>query len=671
MFKNLNRSLSLLLVATTPHAIGMLGQTINPDQAAARISQTIGRHTRALSSAELKHKETITLTDNQTPGCYLFSTPDNQTVIASADQRQKPILAIIDNPYGSDIRTSPAATLIDLYLSETQNLQKIQTSTQTSTRAYDEWQTVKPLLSTQWRQSYPYNMLIPSDMPTGCVATAMAQVIYYHKYALGKGANTYFCQSLGKDLSYTFEGHQFDFSNMLPNYNGSSTEQQRNAVADLMLACGISLNMEYNKDNSVVSVSAAAPALVRHFSYDPKGTATFTGDGLTRQEWDAIIYEELAAGRPVLYGGMTREGAGHAFVCDGYLYDNLFHINWGWGMYDGYFALSSLNPAAVYPSGLTMGQMAVTAFVPGKGEVIDRTRYFAAITSASPSSMTLLWRMSGTSEEKRSEFGVMAHHIPSGRKIFVPGSDFIDYNCDNLPSIPAAATLKFDFKTALNATGEWKLFPAVRDQGGEPRLASGMRNYSPSAFAIVGETGMYIGLDPKQVGKLEISDFKILEPMYQDGEARLQFTVSNTTGEDFQANLGVCMEPDGPVEGAYGKTSVWLQLKNDQTATVTPPTFSLYDKATGSMKPGNYKIWFVNIDADNALASDNVFSARILAPGEQPESSVSAPDSDQILKTEWYNLQGIRIPQPAGICIQKRHYTSGKTTSSIVRHQQF
>lgn len=57
-----------------------------------------------------------------------------------------------------------------------------------------------------------------------------------------------------------------------------------------------------------------------------------------------IIDTELAAGRPVLYGGQASDG-GHQFICDGKDGEGLYHINWGWsGSQNGYFDLSLLNP---------------------------------------------------------------------------------------------------------------------------------------------------------------------------------------------------------------------------------------------------------------------------------------------------------------------------------------
>ena len=74
--------------------------------------------------------------------------------------------------------------------------------------------------------------------------------------------------------------------------------------------------------------------------------------GYSINEWENMIYNELANNRPVVYGGQSDDG-GHAFVCDGYDGNGMFHINWGWGGYgDDYFSLSVLNPYAVNVSGV-------------------------------------------------------------------------------------------------------------------------------------------------------------------------------------------------------------------------------------------------------------------------------------------------------------------------------
>ncbi len=219
---------------------------------------------------------------------------------------------------------------------------------------------VEPLLSTTWYQMEPYNELCPSlpdekgvdtKCPTGCVATAMAQVMYFHKWPES-------CPAIPEyTFGYTTNVNEvvpvnvpeipattFEWDDMLLNYSdGTATEAQNAAVAKLMKYCGQAVQMSYAPEGSGAMESAIAQSLRYYFNYDP---ALYSAKRIyySIDEWENLIYSELAAGRPVPYAGGT-DTSGHSFVCDGYDGAGMFHINWGWdGRSDGYFSLSVLNP---------------------------------------------------------------------------------------------------------------------------------------------------------------------------------------------------------------------------------------------------------------------------------------------------------------------------------------
>lgn len=594
---------------------------------------------------------------------YHLLTDGNRVYVAGADSRQRQLLAIL--PADADLANpeGPMAELLQLYAREAEALQTLPEESGSSRGAefYDPWQSVAPLLKTSWRQSYPYNMYVPELMPTGCVATAMAQVIYHHRYAEGKGSNSYYCESARKTLTYKFEGHKFAFENMLANYNGSSSEAQRDAVADLMYACGVSVNMAYTPGNSVVSVVAASPALINHFGYDPKGTVAYTREGASAKEWETMVYEEVSAGRPVIYGGITNYGAGHAFVVDGYLNEGLFHINWGWGMYDGYFTLSSLNPQAVYPTGLTEGQQAVTVKVPGRGTAIDRTRYYAGITSADAKGMQVLWRMTGNSERKNAEFGVTATHLVSGTELFVPGTGLVEFNIDDLPNNETVRTLRFDLASSLKTAGTWSLVPSIREKGGKAVPAEAMRNYSGSATAEVAGGKVTVKVDAAQTGGLAISDFTTEGVLYEYETGQFSFTVTNCGETDFSGNIGLSMVREGdPTEGVFPRTSVYAFLRSGDTARYTTPQFELGDKKAGPMTRGRYNVWLVNIDADNAPLSSQLYTVRIYGRDEKVDGVELLPAaSPSSASVRYFNLNGVEIASPPAPGIYFRSTPSG------------
>jgi len=218
---------------------------------------------------------------------------------------------------------------------------------------------VGPLLTTKWKQDAPYNNLCPEfpDNPeysgdryrciTGCVATAMAQIMKFHEYPeKGSGkSDAYTTTTLKLDIPSVDFNVNYDWKNMLDSYSGSESLQQRQAVATLMYHCGASVKMDYTIDESGASTVNVLSALV-NFGYDKSiEKKTKNEDG---KIWDNLIREQIDMGMPVFYSG-SYLCSGHAFVCDGYDNTGLFHFNWGWGGdKDGYYVTSSLNPGPLY-----------------------------------------------------------------------------------------------------------------------------------------------------------------------------------------------------------------------------------------------------------------------------------------------------------------------------------
>lgn len=215
---------------------------------------------------------------------------------------------------------------------------------------------VQPLVSTQWDQSpfvneyCPYDSYAGERTVTGCVATAMAQIMKYWDYpATGSGYHSYAHSTYGS-LSASFGSTTYDWASM-PDVVNSSNQ----AVATLMYHCGISVEMSYGipsqggsgayviSDRSPVE-HCAEYALKNYFKYSQNMQGVIR-DHYSTANWVALLKSELDAGRPMEYAGFGG-GGGHAFVCDGYDVYDYFHFNWGWGgSYDGYFSIDALDPA--------------------------------------------------------------------------------------------------------------------------------------------------------------------------------------------------------------------------------------------------------------------------------------------------------------------------------------
>ncbi|MDD3165999.1 MAG: thiol protease/hemagglutinin PrtT [Bacteroidales bacterium] len=210
----------------------------------------------------------------------------------------------------------------------------------------------------QWNQLAPYNNDCPISSTyqercaTGCVATAMAQIMKYYEWPPeGVGQKSYSLTITETDttISEIFDGTFYDWANMQNHYNGTQTAIQQAAVAKLMYHCGVAAEMNYgiaSQGGSGASVRNAGLGLLNHFNYDDAlhliHRMHFDSD-----DWTERILQELRNKRPILYSGIADSGVGHAFVMDGFDSNGFLHINWGWGGYaNGYYQMNALDPTA-------------------------------------------------------------------------------------------------------------------------------------------------------------------------------------------------------------------------------------------------------------------------------------------------------------------------------------
>jgi len=211
---------------------------------------------------------------------------------------------------------------------------------------------VNPLLdSITWDQSPHYNAYCPGGSVTGCVATAMAQIMKYWKYpSVGLGSSCYYDEVLYGytenygELCATFDTSHYAWSEM-PNKVTSAN----NEVAKLMYDCGVAVDMDYSPTSSgafVVSGPACAlQAYPKYFNYVSSTIKGYLQTSYSPTAWVNLIENELNHGRPVQYQGTDHTYGGHSWVCDGYNTSGYFHMNWGWsGDDDGYYSPTDLAP---------------------------------------------------------------------------------------------------------------------------------------------------------------------------------------------------------------------------------------------------------------------------------------------------------------------------------------
>ncbi len=211
---------------------------------------------------------------------------------------------------------------------------------------------VSPLVTTKWDQGTPYNNNCPyssragENCPTGCAATAMAQIMNYYEWPqTGDGSNSY-ADSYGSH-SVNFAQSTYDWNNMLDSYSSYNATQAA-AVAKLMWDCGVAMYMTYDINGSGAIDGDMALAAADHFKYNVR---MLYRDGSFKNQFRDAILASLDENNPIVLCGQGSMG-GHAFVADGYNSANYLHINWGWGgLSDGYFNIDALNPPSLGTGG--------------------------------------------------------------------------------------------------------------------------------------------------------------------------------------------------------------------------------------------------------------------------------------------------------------------------------
>ena len=298
---------------------------------------------------------------SDSPLLYVFNISDNNGfIITSADDQAEPILGYSDNG-----RISPDSIPINLkewmdgWADEIAWAQSNGYAGVTSSTPSKAKSTIDYLVKSQWGQNSPFNNQCSFGgviCVAGCVSIAMAQIQYYWasvgkdgKYFRGgcTALPAYKTASKGYSVGALSALSSFSWSNMTNEQPTTTASKQ--AVSQLIRYCGQSVQTDYLQGISTASLNKAVTALKQNFGYNYSIT-TIKDNSMTAAQWSDIIYQEMAAGRPVMMSGNSSSGSGHAFICDGYdASSNKFHFNWGWaGLGDGWFAMNALNANGTY-----------------------------------------------------------------------------------------------------------------------------------------------------------------------------------------------------------------------------------------------------------------------------------------------------------------------------------
>ena len=311
-----------------------------------------------LDAGKIAIDHMINFSTDEFVDCYVFAFRPAGFVVVSGDDATTPIIGYsYDSPVQAEI-THPAVE--EFFNSVQAQLQWVRSENIDNSPTLPLWQEiidntipprnrdrdVEPLLTTTWYQDCGYNTECPYDNDgpcdhavTGCVATAMGQVMKYWGHPVrGTGWHGYTHPEYGYLNAY--------FGATIYNWTGMPDDYGDEDVAELLYHCGVAVEMDYGPDGSGAFTSSVEFALEDYFDYANcyyETRADYSGG------WGVHIMADLYMGRPVVLHGGGSSGT-HAFVCDGFQgddFDHYFHFNWGWGgVYDGYFDIDDLTPGS-------------------------------------------------------------------------------------------------------------------------------------------------------------------------------------------------------------------------------------------------------------------------------------------------------------------------------------
>lgn len=475
---------------------------------------------------------------------------------------------------------------------------------------------IQPMLTTLWNQGAPYNNDCPIDprvgqrSVTGCVATAMAQVMNYHQWPVNpKGTSP---------DGYVFNGSTLDWANMIDDYsNPGYSSAQAAAVSLLMRQCGAAVQMMYSAYESGAYSENVPVALRTYFDYAPDLRMEWR-DYHTQSEWDNMVYGELSGNRPVYYAGQSNLG-GHAFVCDGYLANDFFHFNWGWGGYqDGYFLLSALNPATggtgSYAGGYNASQRILTGVRKNEGDVGPVQTAALATGSFSYNASTSKFVITEDPDRYNMIYNPLMTPLTATFGVKVQEWD----NPDNVRyfSTGSSTTLQplYGFKDmSVNisglSSGKYKVFPAFNTS------ASGWQDvgvmYSKQRYVTLtvdGSKYTYTNDGPSLGYRIVASLPESTPTVFGDVAKAFELILSNVGDGDFNEEVSISIfDDDDPFGDIISLTNrVILPAGTSTVAQFTSPE---------SLRPSNYSAYLMTMDGTDL--GDPV-GMRIENAGTQP-----------------------------------------------------
>lgn len=606
------------------------------------------------------------------PAFYIYNIGDQKGfVIVSGEDAAKTILAYADEGcFRTDYMPENLKKWLNFYQQEIEGLRNasittaLASSEQVSTSAAGTASLAPLLGAIKWNQSNPFNLLCPWDVKAnsrtlaGCVAVAMAQIMKYYNWPVtGTGSHSY------TDLIYgaqtvNFSKTPYDWSNMLGAYGSTATAQQDTAVATLVYHCGVAVDMAYSLTGSSSYTINAAAAFVNYFGYDAE-IQRYERAFFSEAEWNSLIKKELNSTRPVYFSANSDAG-GHAFVCDGYDSNDMFHINWGWGgSSNGYFELSALssdNPGIIgatggycYQQNILAGIHKVDAINKASNQIViyktELTSSKSSLSNILSNSFLLTFNMLNNGLNNvnlKSGIG----YIKNGTSTLTKLAENSTYGILSTGSyFIADRSFTISNPTGLSTAGTYRLYPIYcpKDSVNWSIIHGSSTLNNCLIVTVTSSKSATILPAPIDPVLTLITAPKLLSKLYQNKSVDVDVTVQNT-GPEFFSYLGLCLiSATDPGNRTY--------ICESDVCSPVGETKTFHLSGTVSVPPGNYYLQ-VQFDSSNSNSkvnyksvdptSFNTLATEVLpTPGTpmlQLNNKITMQKGDIISKNDTVNL---------------------------------
>lgn len=619
-----------LAAAVAMTALGSYAELLSPADALGRALGELPTSMRRVRALGAEPVRTVAL-DSRIPELYVFNS-SGELMVVSAESEAPALLGYSENFSAGNALPPALEAMLEAYAMEIAATRSGDVIMAPSVSFREDFETIAPICKTQWNQGAPYNALCPEmrgqKTYTGCVATAMAQVLKVHEYPAkcSGGTFSYYWGQGGKNLSLNFDEITLDWANMLNNYNGTKDpEVSRTAVATLMQAVGYAAQMGYGLEGSGTYGFYLASGLVRNFGIDPT-MQYLKRDWFGIGDWTAKVYGELAEGRAVYYDGFTPNNEGHAFVVDGYRGDGFFHLNWGWGgMADGYFLLTALDPesqgigGAASGNGYDLGQGALFGVKPA-GE----TNTAAPLLFFSQSAFAIT-----------SEYAVLGGYANCSYAVYNGGNSTVASVCpalcftggDGIKTYTSSSTRNSDIKQYSGfyfgsiptpkdlSEGAYTVTPAVYDPStGRYFDAYGPLALGQSVAAFV--QGNRIYFKETMLPELSASDMEVPSEIFPNRAFNVTFDLNNDSEVPYSGVLhfALCKVGTTTAKASFPQFAAVLDGGSWQTQTMQLTLQSL------TLGTGDFD--FILLDSNGKAVSDPV-TVTVTSPEDIAELTAS------------------------------------------------